>query len=153
MVMRFRALAAFIEGRSPVPRKSVILTIDDGFRSAYQIAYPLLKKYRFPATIFVVSGQVGSTKIKGELALSGADDFVVQPVQRNDFVNLFKLIDGAQLRSNRILMHEVDFDDILQWTVQDVGDKVQSETTVDGAGRSKPPEESAIAVAISKWGK
>lgn len=80
----------------------------------------------------VIIGQVGSTKIKGELALSGADDFVVRPVQRNDFVSLFKLLDGARLRANRLLITEVDFDDILQWTLQDAGDKVQSETVVDG---------------------
>jgi hypothetical protein len=30
------------------------------------------------------------------------------------------------------LMTEVDWDDILQWTVEDFGDRVQSETTVDG---------------------
>jgi hypothetical protein len=83
----------------------------------------------FPTTI----GQVGSTKIKGELALAQpTDNFVGQPVQRNDFVNLFKLLDGARLRSNRILITETDFDDILQWTLQDFGDKIQSETTVDG---------------------
>lgn len=80
----------------------------------------------------VIIGQVGSTKIKGELALSGGDTFVVQPVQRNDFVNLFKLLDGARLRANRILITEVDFDDVLQWTLQDAGDKIQSETVVDG---------------------
>jgi hypothetical protein len=77
-------------------------------------------------------GQGGSTKIKGELALSGANDFVVHPVQRNDLVNLFKLLNGAYLRANRILITETDFDDFLQWTLQDAGDKVQSETLVDG---------------------
>lgn len=77
-------------------------------------------------------GQVGSTKIKGELALSAGADFVVRPIQRNDFVNLFKLLDGARLRANRILITEVDFDDVLQWTLQDNGDRVQSETVVDG---------------------
>ena len=59
-VITFRDLAAFLEGRSPVPRKSVILTIDDGFRSAYRVAYPLLKRYRYPATIFLYSDFVGA---------------------------------------------------------------------------------------------
>jgi hypothetical protein len=31
-----------------------------------------------------------------------------------------------------MLMTEVDWDDVLQWTVEDFGDRVQSETTVDG---------------------
>jgi hypothetical protein len=29
-------------------------------------------------------------------------------------------------------MTEVDWDDILQWTVEDFGDRLQSETAVDG---------------------
>lgn len=71
--------------------------------------------------------------IKGELARAAATaDATVRPVQRPDLVNLFKLLDGNRLRAERLLMTEVDWDDILQWTVEDFGDKVQSETTVDG---------------------
>jgi len=70
---------------------------------------------------------------KGELArTAGADDATVRPIQRTDVVNLFKLIDGNRLRAERLLMTEVDYDDILQWTVEDNGDRIQSETTVDG---------------------
>jgi hypothetical protein len=71
--------------------------------------------------------------IKGELALAaGGADFEVRPVQRPDFVNLFKLLDNNRLRSERILMTEGDHDDVLQWTVEDFGDRIQSETVVDG---------------------
>lgn len=71
--------------------------------------------------------------IKGELALAAdGTDFTVRPIQRPDFVELFKLLDGNRLRSERVLMTEVDHDDVLQWTVEDNGDKIQSETVVDG---------------------
>jgi hypothetical protein len=56
----------------------------------------------------------------------------VRPLQRPDLVNLFKLLDGNRLRAERLLMTEVDWDDVLQWTVEDFGDRIQSETTVDG---------------------
>lgn len=70
---------------------------------------------------------------KGELARSAlANDVTVRPVQRPDFVNLFKMLDGNRLRAERLLMTEVDWDDVLQWTVEDFGDKIQSETVVDG---------------------
>jgi hypothetical protein len=70
---------------------------------------------------------------KGELARNaGADNAIVRPIQRTDVVNLFKMLDGNRLRAERILMTEVDYDDILQWTVEDQGDRIQSETTVDG---------------------
>jgi hypothetical protein len=70
---------------------------------------------------------------KGELArMASTNDAVVRPVQRPDFVNLFKMLDGNRLRAERLLMTEVDWDDVLQWTVEDFGDRIQSETVVDG---------------------
>ena len=70
---------------------------------------------------------------KGELArTAGANDATVRPVQRPDLVNLFKLLDGNRLKSERLLMTEVDWDDLLAMTVEDLGDKLQSETMVDG---------------------
>ena len=70
---------------------------------------------------------------KGELALADDGvDFAVRPVQRPDFVNLFKLLDGNRLRSERVLITEVDHDDVLQWTVEEFGDRIASETVVDG---------------------
>jgi hypothetical protein len=82
----------------------------------------------------VIAGSVVEFSIrKGELARAAtADDATVRPIQRVDVVNLFKLLDGNRLRAERILMTEVDYDDILQWTVEDQGDRIQSETTVDG---------------------
>jgi hypothetical protein len=71
--------------------------------------------------------------VKGELALAAdGTDFLVRPVQRPDFVNLFKLLDNNRLRSERMLITEGDHDDVLQWTVEDFGDKIASETVVDG---------------------
>jgi len=71
--------------------------------------------------------------VKGELALAADGvDFEVRPLQRPDLVNLFKLIDGNRLRGERMLMTEVDFDDVLQWTLEDFGDRMSSETVVDG---------------------
>ena len=82
----------------------------------------------------VQAGSVTEVSVrKGELARAAStNDATVRPVQRPDFVNLFKLLDGNRLRAEMVLITEVDWDDILQWTVSDNGDKIQSETTVDG---------------------
>ncbi|MGQ4879223.1 poly-beta-1,6-N-acetyl-D-glucosamine N-deacetylase PgaB [Billgrantia sp. LNSP4103-1] len=42
------------EGRQPLPEKAVLLTFDDGYRSFYDIVYPLLKLYDYPAIAAVV---------------------------------------------------------------------------------------------------
>lgn len=37
-----------------IPEKSVVLTFDDGYEDNYTEAFPLLKKYNFKATIYIV---------------------------------------------------------------------------------------------------
>lgn len=70
---------------------------------------------------------------KGELArVAASDNATVLPLQRPDLVELYKMLDGERLRAERTLMTETEFDDILQWTTEDFGDRIQSETTVDG---------------------
>jgi len=52
-VIPLRDLGEFLAGRRALPRKSVVITIDDGFRSVYTIALPVLREFGFPATLFV----------------------------------------------------------------------------------------------------
>ena len=79
------------------------------------------------------TGLLRGGKIKGTLALAAAaDDFVVRAVQRPDFVNLFKILIQKRLQAERMLITESDWSDILQWTTEDMGSQVQSETVVDG---------------------
>jgi peptidoglycan/xylan/chitin deacetylase (PgdA/CDA1 family) len=39
--------------KQPLPSRPVVITVDDGHRSVYTDLFPLLKKYRFPATLFL----------------------------------------------------------------------------------------------------
>ncbi len=39
----------------------IVVTIDDGYANNYELAFPILEKYRFPATIFVTTGFVDRT--------------------------------------------------------------------------------------------
>lgn len=59
-VVSLERLPAYLEGREPIPRKAVVITIDDGYRSAYEVAYPILRKYKFPATVFLYTDFVGA---------------------------------------------------------------------------------------------
>lgn len=45
----------YLQLKKDLPPKTVAITIDDAYRTVYTNAYPLLKKYHFPSTIFVNS--------------------------------------------------------------------------------------------------
>jgi peptidoglycan/xylan/chitin deacetylase (PgdA/CDA1 family) len=62
-VITAEELLAFLEYRQQLPRKSVLITMDDGYRSVYDIAYPILQKYGFKATLFVYTSFVGVSKM------------------------------------------------------------------------------------------
>ncbi len=58
-VIRLSDIYAFLQGEGSLLKKAVVITIDDGFKSTYTMAYPILKKYGFPATLFVYSDFIG----------------------------------------------------------------------------------------------
>ena len=71
--------------------------------------------------------------IKGELArVASMNNGDALPPQRNDLVRLKKTVVGKRLRAKVLLFEETAFTDMLQWTLEDVGDKIQGETTVEG---------------------
>ena len=51
---------AWRRGDKAIPAKSLIITIDDGYLSGYDTAWPILKKYGYPFTMFVYINYVNS---------------------------------------------------------------------------------------------
>jgi peptidoglycan/xylan/chitin deacetylase (PgdA/CDA1 family) len=43
----------FLNGQKKLPPNSVILTVDDGYMDFFSFAFPTLKKYKTPATVFL----------------------------------------------------------------------------------------------------
>lgn len=48
-------IATFLLDGKSLPRNSVSITVDDGYRNFYQYAYPSLKRYGIPATVFLMT--------------------------------------------------------------------------------------------------
>ncbi|MBI3617132.1 MAG: polysaccharide deacetylase family protein [Candidatus Omnitrophica bacterium] len=59
-VLSLSTLVQIIKQGKPLPRKSVVITFDDGYADNYQYAFPILKKYGFPAAIFVITDVISA---------------------------------------------------------------------------------------------
>jgi len=61
---RYRVLSlgdvagSLADGRG-FPRRAAVITFDDGYAETHTIAWPLLKRFGFTATVFVTPGEVG----------------------------------------------------------------------------------------------
>jgi len=52
---------AFREGKTSLPKKPLVISFDDGYRTTLTNAWPLLRSAGFSATVFLVSGLIGKT--------------------------------------------------------------------------------------------
>ena len=57
-VIKMDDLVNFVKDSKPLPSKAVLITLDDAYEDNYFYAFPILKKYNFPATIFTPTGLV-----------------------------------------------------------------------------------------------
>ncbi|MEO8303531.1 MAG: polysaccharide deacetylase family protein [Betaproteobacteria bacterium] len=110
-VLTLAQLADFVGGKVALPKKSVLITIDDGYRATYDIAYPILKKYGFPATVFLYSDFVGAgdaltyPQMK-ELIASGLVE--IQPHSKTHSNLTLRLVDETEAKYRDRLRREVD---------------------------------------------
>jgi peptidoglycan/xylan/chitin deacetylase (PgdA/CDA1 family) len=51
-------LYAYFTNNTPIPQKSVVLTFDDGYKDNYTAMFPIMKKYGFRATVFVITAYI-----------------------------------------------------------------------------------------------
>jgi len=58
-VLPLEKVIPYIEKKEKAPPRTAAITFDDGYYNNYKYAYPVLKKYNLPATIFVIVNKVG----------------------------------------------------------------------------------------------
>jgi peptidoglycan/xylan/chitin deacetylase (PgdA/CDA1 family) len=54
-IVSLNEIMDFVEGKRGLPKKTVAITFDDGYDDNYFVAYPYLRRYDLPATIFVAT--------------------------------------------------------------------------------------------------
>ncbi len=110
-------LFEFLRFRRQIPARSVVITFDDGWRSVYDIAWPILKKYGYPATLFVYTDLiVGSRETLSweqvrELSRDGLDiqchskthRYLGRKERKESFRDYFEAVRKEIVESSRIL--------------------------------------------------
>jgi len=52
-VLSIEKLVYSMKNKLPIPNKSIVITFDDAYSSIYTNAWPILKEYKYPFTVFV----------------------------------------------------------------------------------------------------
>ncbi len=110
-VIPLSRLDAFLDGREALPPKSVVITIDDGYRATHEVAFPILRKYGFPATLFLYTDFVGAPDAltwaqMREMIAAGT--FAVQPHSKSHSNLAVRQSDESDARYRERVRREID---------------------------------------------
>lgn len=64
----------------PLPKKPVLLTFDDGYESAYEYVFPLLKKYNYPAAFAIYTLNVGKNTGRDHVTWNQLQEMAANPL-------------------------------------------------------------------------
>ncbi|MDE5126748.1 polysaccharide deacetylase family protein [Paenibacillus larvae] len=84
---------AFMKGAS-VPSNAVLVTLDDGYKSVYENAYPVLKKYEVPAVSFVITE-----------TLDDPESSYIPPMSRDELYQMTHETDFIDIQSHTHASH------------------------------------------------
>ena len=122
-VIPLRDLYEYVSGqRESIPDNAVVITIDDGWRSAYTEAFPELKKRGFPFTLFVYPNIINKTTISvtwdqiREMQEGGAD------IQSHTFSHPYLS------RGRNSSLSEAQYSEWLRRELVDSKNKIEKET-------------------------
>src|SRR3954454_3314745 len=69
-VISMQDLLAWKRGEKNIPPRSAVITFDDGWKSQYEVAWPIMKKYGYPFTMFIYTEGVRGGALGGGEAIT-----------------------------------------------------------------------------------
>lgn len=72
-VVSLKTFLQEVEQDKDIPENTVVITFDDGYRSNYLVAFPIIKQYQIPVTIFIVGDYIEKGRVADYPALSWSD--------------------------------------------------------------------------------
>ncbi len=86
-VIKLSDLVNLLKGGKELPEKTVVLTFDDGFKDNYSNAFPVLKEYNLPATIFLTVGWVGKEVVTSHGAFPALNWNEIEEMHSSDLID------------------------------------------------------------------
>ena len=69
-VISMQDLLAWKRGEKSIPPRCAVITFDDGWKSQYEVAWPILKKFGYPVTMFIYTEGVRGGSLGGGEAIT-----------------------------------------------------------------------------------
>jgi peptidoglycan/xylan/chitin deacetylase (PgdA/CDA1 family) len=69
-VISLQDLLAWKRGEKNIPPRCAVITFDDGWKSQYEVAWPILKKFGYPVTLFIYTEGVRGGSLGGGEAIT-----------------------------------------------------------------------------------
>jgi len=69
-VISMQDLLAWKRGEKNIPPRCAVITFDDGWKSQYEVAWPIMKKYGYPFTMFLYTEGVAGGSLGGGQAIT-----------------------------------------------------------------------------------
>lgn len=116
----FSELADAYRSGAALPKRPVVLTFDDGYEGVAQDAWPILRRYGFPATVFITTGWISDA---GEHAAGNPLDRMMSWAQVRELA-----ADGVEIGAHSHSHPELDqLDDAtLSWELRHSRDLLET---------------------------
>ena len=88
-IISLEDMAELLAAREDIPQKSVAITFDDGWRDNFDYAFPILKKYNVPATVFLTAEYIGTERLFWPEKMIALFDTIAE--KRTDYPDLSEM--------------------------------------------------------------
>src|SRR5260370_7434183 len=69
-VISLQDLLAWKRGQKNIPPRCAVITFDDGWKSQYEVAWPIMKKFGYTFTMFIYTEGVAGARFGGGQAIT-----------------------------------------------------------------------------------